>query len=81
MAALAETVLFCESAGAFVFVVNNDNDAVGAEGRGLPDKRHFALEESVELRVAVVTGTAVRFAIVATVGNGVLGQNARSEGG
>jgi hypothetical protein len=33
------------------------------------------------LRVAVVTGTAVRFAIVATVGNGVLGQNARSEGG
>src|SRR5215470_530779 len=63
----AKPVLGREAAGAFILVVDDDDDAVGPErGRGL-DLGDFGGEEVVELGVAVVHWLAVRLAVVAAV--------------
>src|SRR5262249_45328887 len=65
----AEPVFGREPAGAFVFVVDDDDDPGGPErGRGR-DLGDFGGEEVVELGVALVDRFAVRLAVVAPVGD------------
>src|SRR5262245_20429470 len=69
MPAGAKAVFGREPAGAFVFVVDDDDDTGGPErGRGL-DLRDFGGKEVVELGVALVDRFAVRLAVVAPVGD------------